>query len=105
MIAEIVKREVELQRLKEREIGWDKAKRGARRGGRRARKARSRSVSEDEDASSDDESESEDDRPSRRLQRRRKRPVNVLPDPRDAATGPTDFFDQLMVRNSKFNPW
>jgi hypothetical protein len=97
LIAELVKREIEVQKLREREIGW--------KGGRTRRRRRA-------DTDSDSAESSDDDRPSRTLSRTRsrRRPVDVMPpaqDPRDAAGGASeaDFFDRLMTRNSKFNPW
>lgn len=97
MIAEIVKREIELQKVKERELGWHKTRKSSRSRSR----ARARSESSNDD---DDESEaSYDDRPSRVLQRRARKPAKIVPETRAAA--PTDFFDQLMTRHSKFNPW
>jgi hypothetical protein len=103
MIAEIVKREVELQRLREKEIGWDKAKRGGKsRRRRRAEPELDSSTDDDEDASASSE---DDHRPSRKLTRRSRKPVNVVPDPRDGAGSNIEFFDKLMGRNTKFNPW
>lgn len=98
LLAEIVKREIELQKAKERELGWHKTRRSAR---ARSRKYASSSESESEESSSD----SYDDRPSRVLQRRTRKPAKIVPDARDAPMPPTDFFDQLMTRHSKFNPW
>lgn len=101
MIAEIVKREIELQKAKERELGWHKTRKSSR--SRSRRRARSESSSDDD---SDETEESYDDRPSRVLQRRARKPAKIVPDARDAASAPpTDFFDQLMTRHSKFNPW
>jgi hypothetical protein len=99
MIAEIVKREVELQRLKEREIGWTRAKRRA------SRRRKAISLDSETESASEESELSEDDRPSRRLAPRSRKARNVLPDPRDVQAAPADFFDQLMVRNGKFNPW
>lgn len=90
MLAEIVKREIEVQRLREKELGW------------KSRSSRRKARAAELDSSTDESSDS--DRPSRVLSKKRssRKPAEILPaaDERDV-----DFFEKLMTRGSKFNPW